>query len=110
MDCLRRPPFAAWKRLTLISLQIREGFIVDEDEEEEASDLEEIERRKKKKRPRVEEQLDEEDLDLIGEANPDWERKTQTQVCLLVRARKPGSVDSPPVVDQVQAPQARPSR
>lgn len=25
--------------------------------------------------------LDEEDLDLIGEANPEWERKTTTQVC-----------------------------
>ncbi|KAL2262410.1 hypothetical protein VTK26DRAFT_1404 [Humicola hyalothermophila] len=62
--------------------RIREGFIVDEDEEEEADDAEERERRKKKKRRREreeEEQLDEEDLDLIGEANPEWERKTQTQ-------------------------------
>ena len=25
--------------------------------------------------------LDEEDLDLIGEANPEWERKTAAQVC-----------------------------
>ncbi len=44
------------------------------------------ERRKKKKRRRVEreeeEQLDEEDLDLIGEANPEWERKSQPQVRL----------------------------
>ncbi|KAH6649718.1 SH2 domain-containing protein [Chaetomium tenue] len=63
--------------------RIREGFIVDEDEEEEADNSEERERRKKKKRRRVEreeeEQLDEEDLDLIGEANPEWERKTQAQ-------------------------------
>ncbi|KAK4236734.1 SH2 domain-containing protein [Achaetomium macrosporum] len=64
--------------------RIREGFIVDEDEEEEeADDSEERERRRKKKRRRQEreeeEQLDEEDLDLIGEANPEWERKTQTQ-------------------------------
>lgn len=28
--------------------------------------------------------LDEEDLDLIGEANPEWERKTAAQVCYLV--------------------------
>ncbi|KAL2132805.1 hypothetical protein VTI74DRAFT_3355 [Chaetomium olivicolor] len=63
--------------------RIREGFIVDEDEEEEADDLEERERRKKKKRRRAEreeeEMLDEEDLDLIGEANPEWERKAQPQ-------------------------------
>ncbi|KAL2159115.1 hypothetical protein VTH06DRAFT_2874 [Thermothelomyces fergusii] len=64
--------------------RIREGFIVDEDEEEEQEeDDSERERRKKKKRRRIEreeeEQLDEEDLDLIGEANPEWERKTQTQ-------------------------------
>jgi transcription elongation factor SPT6 len=42
-------------------------------------------RRKKerKKRTRDEEEaaLDEEDLDLIGEANPEWERKTTSQVC-----------------------------
>ena len=65
--------------------QIREGFIVDEDEEEDADDLGDRERRKKKKRRRTEreeeEQLDEEDLDLIGEANPEWERKSQAQVC-----------------------------
>ncbi|AEO62269.1 uncharacterized protein THITE_2106254 [Thermothielavioides terrestris NRRL 8126] len=63
--------------------RIREGFIVDEDEEEEADDSEERERRRKKKRRRAEreeeEQLDEEDLDLIGEANPEWERKSQPQ-------------------------------
>lgn len=27
--------------------------------------------------------LDEEDLDLIGEANPEWERKTAAQVCQI---------------------------
>jgi transcription elongation factor SPT6 len=70
--------------------KIREGFIVDEDEEEEAEDSEGRERRKKKKRRRIEreeeEQLDEEDLDLIGEAIPEWERKSQTQVCLPARS------------------------
>lgn len=65
--------------------RIREGFIVDEDEEEDedAGDLDDRERRKKKKRRRAEreeeEQLDEEDLDLIGEAIPDWQRKAATQ-------------------------------
>jgi hypothetical protein len=70
--------------------QIREGFIVDEDEEEDADDVEDRERRKKKKRRRVEreeeEQLDEEDLDLIGEAHPEWERKSQPQVRLVASA------------------------
>jgi transcription elongation factor SPT6 len=28
--------------------------------------------------------LDEEDLDLIGEANPEWERKTTAQVNILL--------------------------
>lgn len=64
--------------------QIREGFIVDEDEEE-AEDSDERERRRRKKRRRAEreqeEALDEEDLDLIGEANPEFQRREQTQVC-----------------------------
>ncbi|KAK0635152.1 SH2 domain-containing protein [Bombardia bombarda] len=64
--------------------KVREGFIIDDDEDDdEGEDSGERERRKKKKRRRAEreeeEQLDEEDLDLIGEANPEWERKTQTQ-------------------------------
>lgn len=66
-------------------LQIREGFIVDEDEEDEAEDSDERERRRRKKRRRAEreqeEALDEEDLDLIGEANPEFQRREQTQVC-----------------------------
>lgn len=63
---------------------MREGFIIDDEDEEP----EERERRRKKdrKRRRAEREeeeavLDEEDLDLIGEANPDWERKTTAQVC-----------------------------
>ncbi|KAK3685519.1 SH2 domain-containing protein [Podospora appendiculata] len=63
--------------------RVREGFIVDEeDEEDEAEDPAERASRKKKKRRREreeEEQLDEEDLDLIGEAIPSWERKEQAQ-------------------------------
>lgn len=80
-------PAVANSSANLHRRQIREGFIVDEDEEEDADDVEDRERRKKKKRRRVEreeeEQLDEEDLDLIGEAHPEWERKSQPQVCLL---------------------------
>ncbi|KAK3941237.1 SH2 domain-containing protein [Diplogelasinospora grovesii] len=73
--------------------RIREGFIVDEDEEEDdAEDPDERERRKKKKRRRAEreeeEQLDEEDLDLIGEANPEWERKSQPQQTKFKRLKR----------------------
>ncbi|KAK4168941.1 Oxysterol-binding protein-domain-containing protein [Cladorrhinum sp. PSN259] len=69
--------------------RIREGFIVDEDEDEdeEDDDVESRERRKKKKRRR-EELLDEEDLDLIGEANPEWERKTQPQQTKFKRLKR----------------------
>ena len=63
---------------------MREGFIID-DEDEEPEDRERR-RRKDKKRRRAEREeeeavLDEEDLDLIGEANPEWERKTAAQAC-----------------------------
>ncbi|KIN06612.1 hypothetical protein OIDMADRAFT_101289 [Oidiodendron maius Zn] len=62
--------------------KIREGFIIDDEEEE--PEERESRRRKEKKRRRAEREeeeaiLDEEDLDLIGEANPDWERKTAAQ-------------------------------
>lgn len=67
--------------------KVREGFIIDDDDEEP----EERERRRKKdkKRRRAEREeeeavLDEEDLDLIGEANPEWERKTTSQASLLL--------------------------
>ncbi|KAJ9156006.1 Transcription elongation factor Spt6 [Pleurostoma richardsiae] len=64
--------------------KIREGFIVDEDEEEDVDEnSDERERRRRRKRRRAEReeeaQLDEEDLDLIGEAQPDWERKAAQQ-------------------------------
>ncbi|OIW23683.1 transcription elongation factor [Coniochaeta ligniaria NRRL 30616] len=80
--------------------RIREGFIVDEDEEEEeGEDPENRERRKKKKRRRAErddeEQLDEEDLDLIGEAIPSWERnKEAAQFKRLKRGHR--DEDKPP--------------
>lgn len=63
--------------------QIREGFIVDEDEEDDAEDSDERRRRRKKRRRAEREQeevLDEEDLDLIGEANPNFQRTEQAQV------------------------------
>ncbi|TGO11015.1 hypothetical protein BTUL_0119g00150 [Botrytis tulipae] len=60
---------------------IREGFIVDEDEEDDDDARNRRRRREKKRRreQREEEGLDDEDLDLIGEANPEWERKTTQQ-------------------------------
>lgn len=63
--------------------KIREGFIVDEDEDEDEVE-DEDERRKRRKRKRRQEreeeaQLDEEDLDLIGENIPEWERKQPSQ-------------------------------
>lgn len=61
--------------------QVREGFIVDEDEE-----IEERARRrrdKKRARPREEEHLDEEDLELIGEHVPGLARGSAAEVCAL---------------------------
>ncbi|KAI6710736.1 hypothetical protein JHW43_006742 [Diplocarpon mali] len=60
---------------------VREGFIIEDDEDEEEAARE---RRRRKKRNRAEREqeeaaLDEEDLDLIGEANPEWERKAAAQ-------------------------------
>ena len=94
--------------------QIREGFIVDEDEDEEEGEGEENrERRKKKKRRRAErddeEKLDEEDLDLIGEAIPSWERnKESAQVCYCTAGTREVTANTPLV--KIQAPEARPSR
>ncbi|KAF4631225.1 hypothetical protein G7Y89_g6908 [Cudoniella acicularis] len=63
---------------------IREGFIIDDEDEDEEPDQRERRRKRerhKKRKEREEEEaaLDEEDLDLIGEANPEWERKTTAQ-------------------------------
>ncbi|CZS96047.1 probable transcription elongation factor spt6 [Rhynchosporium agropyri] len=60
---------------------VREGFIIEDDEDED--DLEQRRRRRKKRnraeREQEEAALDEEDLDLIGESIPEWERKTAAQ-------------------------------
>ncbi|KAI9768810.1 MAG: Transcription elongation factor spt6 [Geoglossum simile] len=61
---------------------IREGFIVDEDEEEEEERVQRKHREKKRRRAQREEEeeaLDEEDLDLIGEANPEFQRRVTSQ-------------------------------
>lgn len=69
--------------MLILFLQIREGFIVDEDEEEEAEESDGQERAVKRKREHrdreEEEQLDEDDLELIGEQ---VERQAPTQVLL----------------------------
>jgi hypothetical protein len=79
--------YAPWEfiavRYSLTLYQVREGFIIDDEDEE--PEERERRRRKDKKRRRAEREeeeavLDEEDLDLIGEANPEWERKTAAQV------------------------------
>ncbi|TKA60934.1 hypothetical protein B0A49_09602, partial [Cryomyces minteri] len=56
---------------------IREGFIVDEDEDEEEQHRRRREKKKRRRAEREEEEavLDEEDLDLIGEANPEYQRR-----------------------------------
>jgi transcription elongation factor SPT6 len=67
-------------------LQVREGFIVDEEDEEPEERARRRKRDRKRRRAEREEEeavLDEEDLDLIGEANPDWERKAVHEVCRL---------------------------
>lgn len=68
--------------LIFLSLQVREGFIVDEDEEPEERDRRRREKKKRRREEREEEEadLDEEDLDLIGEANPDFERRAPSEV------------------------------
>lgn len=77
-----------------MSLKIREGFIVDELEEEEEEDPEERRRRKAREKQRRrekrarEEGLDEEDLDLIEEANPDLERRLRSEVCYRIKLLK----------------------
>lgn len=61
---------------------VREGFIIDDDDEEpEERERRRKDKRKRRRAEREEEEavLDEEDLDLIGEANPEWERKAAAQ-------------------------------
>jgi transcription elongation factor SPT6 len=67
------------------NVQVREGFIIDEDEEDEQDRATRRREKRKRRRERDEEEaaLDEEDLDLIGEANPEFEQRAPTQVCGL---------------------------
>ncbi|KAK5003958.1 hypothetical protein LTR28_009523, partial [Elasticomyces elasticus] len=60
--------------------QVREGFIVEDGEDEEERRERRRERKKRRRAEREEEDvLDEEDLDLIGEAHPGYERRQAEQ-------------------------------
>lgn len=61
---------------------MREGFIVEDDEETVERSRRRRERKKRRREEREEEEagLDDEDLDLIGEANPDFERRAPSEV------------------------------
>ncbi|KAI4200733.1 MAG: hypothetical protein LQ350_003750 [Teloschistes chrysophthalmus] len=60
---------------------IRKDFIVEDDEEPEERERRRRERKKRRREEREEEEagLDDEDLDLIGEANPDFERRAPSE-------------------------------
>ena len=60
---------------------VREGFIVEDEEEPEERERRKQERRKRRREEREEDEvgLDEEDLDLIGEANPEFERRAPAE-------------------------------
>ncbi|WPH01503.1 transcription elongation factor SPT6 [Acrodontium crateriforme] len=69
--------------------EIREGFIVDEDDEEEARKLRRKERKKRRREENLEdEMLDEEDLDLIGETHPDYDRRQAEQQSKFKRLKR----------------------
>lgn len=78
---------------------IREGFIVEDEEEPEERERRRQERKKRRREEREEEEqgLDEEDLDLIGEANPELERRPQgeTKFKRLKRGHKGDREDRP---------------
>ena len=63
--------------------QVQEGFIVDEDEEVEdrSQRRQEKKKRRREEREREEENLDEEDLELIGEHNPSLQPPVAAEVC-----------------------------
>ena len=66
---------------------MREGFIVEDDEDSEERERRRQEKKKKRRREEREEEeagLDEEDLDLIGEANPEIERRATSEVVILL--------------------------
>ena len=97
-------------------IQIREGFIVDEDEDEEDAEGgsdDEARRAKRKREHRdreEEERLDEEDLELIDEQFG-VRNKQQPQVsqslCVSSNRQQVADVRTPV---QVQTPETRPSR
>lgn len=62
--------------------KVREGFIVEDGEEPEERERRRRERKKRRREEREEEEagLDEEDLDLIGEANLGFQRKAPAEV------------------------------
>lgn len=70
---------------------MREGFIVEDEEETEERVRRRRERKKRRREEREEEEagLDDEDLDLIGEANPDFERRAPSEVCDGLRFMRP---------------------
>ena len=79
---------------------MRDGFIVEDEEDEEEREQRRRER-KKRKRERQEEAeagLDEEDLDLIGEANPEFAKRVQVEPKLkrLKRGHKEDRDDRQP--------------
>lgn len=60
--------------------RVREGFIVDEEDEDEETKERRRERKKRRREEREEDEvLDEEDLDLIGEVHPDYDRRKAEQ-------------------------------
>lgn len=69
---------------------VREGFIVDEDEEveERAERRREKRKRRQEEREREDEHLDEEDLELIGELNPDLQPAASSKFKRLKRGHK----------------------
>lgn len=75
------PPSFAHLANKLLS-KVREGFIVDEDEEIEERSRSRREKRKRRReeREREDEHLDEEDLYLIGEHNPEFQAPVATEV------------------------------
>jgi hypothetical protein len=93
----------------LICLQVQEGFIVDEDVDEEGRAERRMERKKRRReeREREEEHLDEEDLELIGEHDPAFQRPAPAEVCKTF-LRSMAVANLTPDIVQVQTVEARP--
>ncbi|PGH12257.1 transcription elongation factor spt6 [Polytolypa hystricis UAMH7299] len=74
---------------------VREGFIVDEDEEIEdrAERRREKKKRRREEREREDEGLDEEDIYLIGENNPDFELPAPTEQSKFKRLKRGHKAD-----------------